>query len=161
MLVYLNFDGVLHPNHLLYRYGRAPELLSPGHTVLEYASAFAEAFEVCPDATVVLNTWWTYHLSMDACVELLPVPVRRRISGTTLASAFQGEALPNRVREAENHIGMPAKEELLVVDNSAARYRSDLLPHLLLVDEERGLSCQSAMSELKKRLCSFRMQKGT
>ncbi|MBU9402092.1 hypothetical protein KTE13_20335 [Burkholderia multivorans] len=160
MLVYLNFDGVLHPNHLLYRYGRAPELLSPGHTVLEYASAFAEALEVCPDATVVLNTWWTYHLPMDACVELLPIPIRRRVSGTTLACAFHGEVLPNRVREAEKHIGMPATEELLVVDNSAARYRSDLLPHLLLVDEERGLACQSAMRALKRRLSFLRIQKG-
>lgn len=153
MLVYLNFDGVLHPNHFQYRYRRTPELLWPSHTAFEYAPALENALEGCPDATVVLNTWWTYYLTVEACLELLPASLRARVVGTTLVGGTGEAPLPNRVREAEKHIGVPTKE-LLVLDNSSARYGEGLLPHLLLVNEETGLSCPSAMRALKKRLHS-------
>ncbi|MBO2985838.1 HAD domain-containing protein [Burkholderia pseudomallei] len=153
MLIYLNFDGVLHPNHLQYRYRHSPELLWPSHTAFEYAPALENAFEDCPDATVVLNTWWTYYLTVEACLQLLPASIRPRVVGTTLVGGIREEPLPNRVREAERHIGVPTNE-LLVLDNSSARYGESLLPQLLLVNEETGLSCPSAMRALKKRLHS-------
>lgn len=153
MLVYLNFDGVLHPNHLQYRYRRPPELLSPSHTTFEYAPALENALEGCPDAAVVLNTWWTYYLTVEACLELLPASIRPRVVGTTLVGGIDEAPLPNRVREAERHIGVQTNE-LLVLDNSSARYGESLLPQLLLVNEETGLSCLSAMRALKKRLHS-------
>lgn len=151
MVVYLNFDGVLHPNHLSYRHRRLPELQCPGHTVFEYVPALAEALVEHPDAAVVLNTWWTYHLAVDACLELLPTFIRKRVLGTTLRTAIYEGALPSRLREAEKHISAHAKE-ILILDNSAARYCSNLRPYLLLVDEERGLSCHSAMRALNRRL---------
>lgn len=152
MWLYLNFDGVLHPNHLSYRSGSSPVLTCPGHTSLEYVGMLAEALDDRPDITVILNTWWTYYLTTDRCIQLLPSSVARLVSGATLQRAVAGEPLPHRLREAEKHIAGGSDLPLLVLDNKAARYRRALLPYLLLVDEESGLSSPAAIRALKRRV---------
>ncbi len=152
MWVYLNIDGVLHPNHLRYRLGYAPTLTCPGHTSLEYAWMLAETLDDRPDITVILNTWWTYYLGIAECIQLLPSSVARLVAGATLQRGVAGEPLPQRLQEAEKHIAGRSDTPLLVLDNSTAHYSRELLPYLLLVDEERGLSCPAAMRAIKLRL---------
>lgn len=60
--------------------------------------------------------------------------------------------MPQRLQEAEKHIAGRPDTPLLVLDNSTARYRRELLPYLLLVDGERGLSSSAAMKAFTRRL---------
>lgn len=84
MNIYLNFDGVLHPDQVFYENGCIPSLLTPGHSALEYAKFLASALDDYDDVAIVLNTWWTFYLGLDACKDHYPHRLRMEANGKPL-----------------------------------------------------------------------------
>jgi hypothetical protein len=152
MDIYLNFDGVLHPDHLLYEQGCAPTLLTSEHSALEYTGFLADALESHVDAAIVLNTWWTFYIGFDDCLELLPPTLAARVIGSTVQHASSYDQIPVRYREVERYIASRRHQAFLIVDHANARYSRDLNPYLLLLDPSEGLSNPTACRSLKRRI---------
>jgi hypothetical protein len=152
MNLYLNLDGVLHPNQVTYLSSRVPELETKGHRVLEYAHLLSEVLAAYEDVGIVLNTWWTYYLGFDACLNLLPVALASRVTGAVLGFSASYVQLPHRVREAETQIADSRTDAYLIVDHSNARYQRCFLPHLLAVNESEGLATPQGAQALQRRI---------
>jgi hypothetical protein len=156
MIIYLNFDGVLHPDRVVYGEGCTPSLVATGHSTLEHARLLSEILEPHDGIQLVLNTWWTFYLGLDACIEMLPSPLGRRVIDATIGYASNYDGTPSRAIEAERHIARHGKRCFIVLDHSNARYRPELLPYLLLLDSDEGLASVPAQRSLARRLTRIR-----
>lgn len=72
MIVFLDFDGVLHP-----------EPCPDTGRLFENAPRLAQALEDFPQAALVLSTAWRHSRSYAQLLEPLPAPLRERIIGST------------------------------------------------------------------------------
>ncbi|MBB5442051.1 MULTISPECIES: HAD domain-containing protein [unclassified Paraburkholderia] len=152
MNIYLNFDGVLHPDPVFYENGCIPSLLTPGHSALEYAKFLASALDDYDDVAIVLNTWWTFYLGLDACKDLLPATLASRVIGSTIQHIDNYETMPCRREAAECHIARSSLQARMILDHNHARYRRDLHPNLLLLDPSEGLGSRAARRSVERRL---------
>ncbi|MGF6977610.1 hypothetical protein QFZ94_006060 [Paraburkholderia sp. JPY465] len=152
MILYLNFDGVLHPDQVFYENGCIPSLLTPGHNALEYAELLANALEGYDEVAIVLNTWWTFYLGLDACKDLLPTTLAARVSGSTIQHIDTYGSIPTRREETEFHIARQRSRPWMILDHNHARYRRDFQPNLLLLDPCEGLGSRAAQRSVERRL---------
>lgn len=156
MILYLNFDGVLHPDQVFYENGCIPSLLTPGHNALEYAEFLANALEGYDEIAIVLNTWWTFYLGLDACKDLLPATLAARVSGSTIQHIDTYESTPTRREETEFHIARQRSRPWMILDHNHARYRRDFHQNLLLLDPSEGLGSRAARRSIERRLRFFK-----
>ncbi|MBB5400534.1 HAD domain-containing protein [Paraburkholderia youngii] len=159
MNLYLNLDGVLHVNQVTYLPGRMPELDIDGYTVLQHAQLLADVLAGRSGVNIVLNTWWSYYLNVDVCLDLLPATLSSRVTGAVLGFSASYIELPHRAREAEKHIEGSRCKEYLILDHSGARYQGRYLPHLLAVNEVEGLTTPHAVRELRHRIDAILSEK--
>ncbi|MBC8642743.1 hypothetical protein IAG25_38755 [Caballeronia sp. EK] len=152
MILYLNFDGVLHPDQVFYEEGCVPSLTAVGYSALEHAYILARILGDRRGVNIVLNTWWTFYIGVDACTELLPSSLARRVSGSVLKCASSYSTRPVRLHEAERHIVACRDQAYVVIDHSNAVYRRDVLGKLLLTNPQEGLSNHAAQRSLARRI---------
>lgn len=152
MDIYLNFDGVLHPDQVFYEDGCIPSLLAPGHNAFEHAELLAATLEGHEDVVIILNTWWTFYLGPDACKDLLPPSLAARVGGSTIQYLDAYDSIPTRLKETERHIARQRSGPWVILDHNNARYRRDFLPHLLLLDPFEGLGSRTARRSVERRL---------
>jgi hypothetical protein len=149
--IYLNPDGVLHPNVVCHDDGTS-RLTAPGHEPFEYAPYLTEILENHANLKLVLNTWWAFSMGLVANLELLPDVIATRVVDATLHSASTYEHFPDRIEEAEKHIALHANEAFLILDHSNARYPKHLKTRAILIDGTLGLSSLAARRALSRAL---------
>lgn len=152
MKIYLNFDGVLHPNRMNYRGGAKPQLVAPGHRPFEYAPFLAAAIEPYPNVEIVLNTWWTFFLGIEASIALLPATLARRVVDSTLHEARQYTELPSRSLQAEMHVASSTSQSVILLDHAEVSYSATHVPMALTCSCPEGLSGISELRCLTRRL---------
>lgn len=81
MILFLDFDGVLHPARV-YLGQEGPELAGEG-SLFMWAELLCEMLADFPHVQVVLSTSWVCHLPFAQVNDFLPVPLRRRVIGST------------------------------------------------------------------------------
>ena len=90
-MLYLDFDGVLHPD-AVYRYRRRGIVLcSPGRALFDAAPPLAAELARHPDVRVVLSTSWVRVLSYSVALARLPPPIADRVIGATWHSHMHRE----------------------------------------------------------------------
>ena len=81
MILFLDFDGVLHPARaVMGQHG--PELDGDG-SLFMWAEPLAELLAERPHVQIVLSTSWARHLPFEQVRDFLPVALRRRVVGST------------------------------------------------------------------------------
>ena len=93
LLMYLEFDGTLHPKRCLW--GGSGPYLEPagGHELFEHARLLDTILCEYPSVRVVLNSVWIEKLGVNGALAHLPAPLRRRVIGTTLEVATPRQPL--------------------------------------------------------------------
>jgi hypothetical protein len=82
-VIYIDFDGVLHPDEVWYEHGmRQPRLRAPGHALFESLSVFEAAIARYP-AKLVLSTSWVQALGFERTRAFLPDALQSRVIGAT------------------------------------------------------------------------------
>lgn len=86
-ILYLDFDGVLHPEDVWVRPGGSAYIRSPsGHVLFEHADLLADLLKPYPSLRVVLSTSWVRHYRYARTVQFLPAPLAARCVGATYHS---------------------------------------------------------------------------
>jgi hypothetical protein len=88
-LLYLDFDGVLHPEDVYRRPQIGPSLgltALAGHRLFEHAGRLAELLAPHSDVSIVLSTTWVRLLGYRAARERLPLALAQRVVGATFHS---------------------------------------------------------------------------
>jgi HAD domain in Swiss Army Knife RNA repair proteins len=149
MVLFLNFDGVLHPNSVLFTPSHAPVLNACRHRLFENLEAFENIIADFPEVRLILNTWWTYHVRLDQCLERFPESVSSRVVGTILPHVSLCSSVPNRIWMA-TEAALKAGAPVLLVDHADARYPKDLLPKAFLLTPQNGLGDPQAIGAFRR-----------
>lgn len=160
MIVFLDFDGVLHPSSVYLQSGR-PTLLGDGELFM-WARILDDilAEQPQPDQIrLVLSTNWVRHRGFKRTLGALPEGLRRRVIGATYHSELT-EWYDNttRYRQITGYLGRSRiAEPWIAIDDLHEGDELDDWPtadrhRLVLTDPERGISEFHAIKALREAL---------
>lgn len=87
-VLYLDFDGVAHPDCAYWHHKRGVYLDGEG-SLFMHAPVLIEALDPYPDVKLVLSTTWVRMLSFSRARRFLPQSLRERVIGATWHSQFK------------------------------------------------------------------------
>jgi hypothetical protein len=164
LVLYLDFDGVLHPENVWCRPGAGPSVVSPpGHLLFEHAALLARCVEPYPALRIVLSTGWVRVFgSVRKAARHLPPDVRRRVVGAT----FHGRMDPRRFQSLPRGVQVwgdvcrrqPAA--WLALDDDDTGWPAVCRDHLVRTDPVLGLSAPAVLVELQARLAAMHRLEG-
>lgn len=163
MILFLDFDGVLHPDAVYLRLNGEIELRAPG-ALFMWAPALADALEAHPQIRIVLSTSWARNLGYHTARKALPVELRQRVIGATWHSAM-GRGWPDyipwddqtRFQQIAAYLSrLEAPMPWLAIDDDAQGWPDYLRERLVQTDAMRGLSAPEALAELNEKLLAGR-----
>lgn len=89
-VLYLDFDGVLHPEAVYWRPQRGAylddSLAAAGHRLFEHAELLIELLAPYPNVSIVLSTSWARQYRFSRAASRLPPNLRQRAIGATFHS---------------------------------------------------------------------------
>ncbi|WP_368622630.1 HAD domain-containing protein [Paraburkholderia sp. BR13444] len=159
IVLYLDFDGVLHPEDVWRRPGIGPYVASPpGHEVFEHAALLADCLEPYPALRIVLSTSWVQVLrSVRKVTRRLPPELHRRVVGATFHRRMDPvwfQSVPRGV-QVWGDVCRRRPEAWLALDDDEAGWPVVCRPHLLHTDPVLGLSAPAVLTELQARLAAM------
>jgi hypothetical protein len=158
MILFLDFDGVLHPD-AVYLTKRGIELRAEGGLFM-WSSLLSDALANHPDIRIVLSTSWARQISYDHARKALPLPLRSCVIGATWHSAM-GRGWPDQVpwdvQTRYNQIAtylnrLPYPVHWVAIDDDDKGWPDDQREHLVLTDSMQGLSKPGLLDELINKL---------
>lgn len=158
MLLFLDYDGVLHPDDVFLMKDGRVELRADG-SLFMWASILVELISDL-DVQVVLSTSWVRHLGFKRARKALPKQLSSKVVGATWHSAMKlsgsGHILwdqQSRYEQIDSYLRrLSSKQNWVAIDDDAAGWPDDKNEHLVLADPRLGLSDACVRRELVKRL---------
>lgn len=155
-VLYLDFDGVLHHENVLWHPKRGAYLVAPPrYQLFQHAELLARELASFPDVEIVLSTSWVVQFGYDRTVRRLPASLGERCIGATFHS---------RIMDAEAFRCFPRPLQILV-DVESRRPASWIAlddcwdgmsgaSHWIQTDPYEGLAGNGVISKLRRALKS-------
>lgn len=176
MIIFLDFDGVLHPDAVVKPAKRPIELRAPGQLMMhtEILENILNPF----DASIVLSTSWVRSLGFYKTVKSMPSTLSCRVVGATWHSEMVDKTVYpyasgkyaadpfnhwSRFEQINHYVVRNNVEDWLAIDDLHSGQEVEKWPlgmreHLVLTDGLKGLSCVKAQLELIKKLNYFKVK---
>ncbi len=164
MIVFLDFDGVLHPNedflkHPLHHYQRRGIVLEcDGHSLFEHVGVLEEILEPHPQAKIVLSTSWVVALGFNRAKGHLPTALQNRVIGATYHSA-QGDRNwwwgLTRHEQIARYVRRHNLHQWIAIDDDECGWPENQYHRLVHTDEWAGLGQAAAQSDLAAKLVTM------
>ena len=149
MILFLDFDGVLHPDSAYLVKGR-PTLKGEGELFM-WAPLLIKALADFPEVQIVLSTSWARELSFSRACCWLPEELRARVIGSTWHSAmsFKREGFRSlatwwdeatRYQQIKRYAGRAGLTDWVAIDDQPEGWGADDLGNLVHTHSETGLS---------------------
>lgn len=145
--LFVDYDGTLHRGHgLLDASGHVS--LDTGNPAFEFAPLLERLLDPYPGVEIVLTTSWLDTLPFEKVVSYLPLPLAKRVVGTThgirprFGYLLDGSARTYVIR---SYVFEHRLENWLAIDDAvygAYHLSTDFLPlesHLVLLDPRQGI----------------------
>lgn len=155
-ILYLDYDGVLHPEAVWRTRGRGIHL-APGledHHLFENANALVDLMEPYPDVLIVLSTSWVRVLGFNAAVSYLPRSLQDRVIGATFHTGMQRDWFVSspRAHQVLSDVGRRQPSAWVAIDDDAADWPPHITPNFVASDPTYGLSAPQVYLELQQKL---------
>ncbi|MGK5048462.1 HAD domain-containing protein [Janthinobacterium sp. GB4P2] len=161
LVLFLDFDGVLHPDATYLVRGR-PILRADGHLFM-WADRLIALLADYPDVEIVLSTSWVRDLGFSRARAYLPVELQRRVVGATWHSAMGRNADGfkksstwwddvSRYEQIRRWADRAKVHNWIAVDDQPSGWRNLELSKLVQTDGATGLSESKTVGDLKKLL---------
>ncbi len=166
MILFLDFDGVLHPSSVYLRNGK-PVLDAHGELFM-WAPLLVDALSDFPDCQIVLSTNWVRRLGFEATCGFLPVELRERVIGATwhsvretprynagLTLSYWNDA--TRYQQIKHWVqfnNLHSNDWIALDDDDASGWHDSDSGNLVLVDGQIGLSDATKLRMLKSKIAS-------
>ncbi|AXL48632.1 hypothetical protein DSC91_000099 [Paraburkholderia caffeinilytica] len=158
-VLYLDFDGVLHPEDVWRRPRTGPYVASPpGHALFEHAALLARCLEPYPELRIVLSTSWVrVFRSVRKAAHRLPPELRRRVVGATFHRRMDPEwyrSMPRGV-QVWGDVCRRRPEAWLALDDDDAGWPAVCRSHLVRTDPVLGISAPAVLMDVQTRLVAL------
>lgn len=155
-VLFLDFDGVLHPDSV-YRTRNGIELLHrPGHTLFEHVSLLDEALRPYPDVKIVLSTsWQLIKGGYEHAKSKLSAGLQQRCIGGTFhrremrKAWFESMSRPDQVIL---NIKRRQPSRWIAVDDCPEEWPAWAHDCVVRADAELGIAPSAVLDDLKAKL---------
>ncbi|MGF6937145.1 hypothetical protein OKW41_006307 [Paraburkholderia sp. UCT70] len=159
LILYLDFDGVLHPEDVHMRTGRGPYIASPeGHTLFEHAELLERVLLPYPGVRIVLSTSWVrMYKSVARVARKLPPELRERVIGATYHGAMDAESFRQAPRGMQvwSDVLRRKPDDWLAVDDDYLHWPTWCRDKLVRTHEIQGISTPVVLADLRAKLAAM------
>ena len=144
MILFLDFDGVLHPD-AAFRTKRGIELRGEGELFM-WVPILEKLLAECPQIKIVLSTSWVRQLNFRRAKKRLPESVQDRVIGATYHSSTESgpDAAPwmerTRWQQIAGYVARHKVQDWIALDDDDAGWPDDQRHRLLYCDPQTGLA---------------------
>jgi hypothetical protein len=162
MILYLDFDGVLHHDDVWLDVHNRPYLRGEG-TLFEYADRLVRILAPYPDIEIVLSTSWVRVKRFSYSVNRLPIELQQRVIGATWHSRFRLDDelvqwwvdVSKRYEQITRDVRRRQPSQWLALDDDAEGWPDTASSHLVRCHPRLGLGESRACVELEERLAAL------
>lgn len=105
-ILYLDYDGVLHDEHVYYHPRQGIYIKTPGRSLFEWMPVLEDLLAPYPDVAIVLSTSWVRVRSFNYAKKQLSQMLRERVIGATYHRHYMRQddfaALPRGAQIAQD-----------------------------------------------------------
>lgn len=161
MILFLDYDGVLHPDEVFWDHRQGivlrTDLLPPEYanaTLFCYMHALEAILEDFPDVRIVLSTSWLHGIGYSRSRRRLSPALRKRVIGSTYHSKYTPAwGKLSRFEQILDHVG---RHQLglnwLAIDNDAAGWPEVQFDQLVLCHDHLGIGDPATQQDLRQKL---------
>lgn len=159
-VLYVDFDGVLHPESVYLLHRRGPTLMdAPGHVLFEHCGLLEETLLPYPELRIVLSTSWIrrYRGSVRRVSRRLTPDLQARVVGATYHSAMGAEEFAAAPRGMQIWADVLRRKPVdwLALDDDYLHWPSWCREQLVRTDSMHGISEPSVLADLKAKLATM------
>lgn len=155
LVLYLDFDGVLHHENVLWHprvgaYLSAPE----GYVLFQHAELLEKMLEPYPQVQIVLSTTWVRRYGCTKAAKNLRPALRARVIGATFHSRMNQDefAVMPRGMQVWQDVVRRKPRAWLALDDVHEGWPAQALPHYVRTHEHQGISDPAVLMEFKEKL---------
>lgn len=164
MILFLDYDGVLHPD-AAYLEKKRPVLRCEGFLFM-WSHHLADALAAHPQVKIVISSSWCRVFGYARAKEFLPITLRPRVIGGTWHSAmsrseFGDPKIPwtwwdsaTRYEQIIRYVRRAQQEHWLAIDDDEEGWAKADAGRLILTDPTQGISDPRALTLLREKLAS-------
>jgi HAD domain in Swiss Army Knife RNA repair proteins len=159
VVLYLDFDGVLHHENIWWHPRRGPYVNTPGYQLFEHMPLLENVLTSFPEVRIVLSTSWVRVRRYSRAAKRLSPDLRERVIGATFHTRMNRtdfEALPRGV-QILNDVVRRRPSHWVALDDDAEGWVPEYREYLIHCDSVLGISAPGVLDALKTRLSSFQL----
>lgn len=156
-VLYLDFDGVLHPEDVWVRPRGGPYVRTPhGRHLFEHVEVLVDLLAPYPALRVVLSTSWVCRYGYTGTVRFLPQRLATRCIGATYHSAMRRDAFAQLLRGSQvlGDVRRRKPAQWLAIDDVDEGW-SGSLDHVVLTHPIEGIAHPLVLATLTDALERF------
>lgn len=149
MILFLDFDGVLHPDAVYLQKG-GPVLKTDG-ALFMWAEHLEEALDQRSDVEIILSTSWVRIRSFERARKALPSKLRALVTGATWHSQVDWTEWSEftRYQQIRFYLRRRANVEWLAIDDDDEEWGDGDRHRLVLTHPDKGLGDPEAQAKLQ------------
>jgi hypothetical protein len=160
LVLYLDFDGTLHHENVLWHPRRGAYLHAPErYSLFQHSALLEEVLAPYPQVRIVLSTSWVLRYGFTRTAKRLPQALRERTIGATFHSELRHleDAFANMPRGLQilRDVQRRQPRDWLAVDDDVLNWPEEHLHQLVQSDPYEGISAPAVLNELKKKLAAM------
>ena len=155
VVLYLDFDGVLHHDEVYWSRKRGIHIRAPGHRLFEWAEILEEILAPYSEVSIVLATSWVRVKSYEFAKKQLSPALQSKVIGATFHRREMNKfVFENTARGEQIYADVKRRQPTawLAIDNDDVGWPSHCRSNLIKTDDALGLSDPNVQAEIRTRL---------
>lgn len=162
LVLYLDFDGVLHHENCLYHPRKGPYLCAPaGHTLFQHVPLLQELLAPYPDVRIVLSTSWVRRYGFRRTARCLGPSLCARAIGTTFHTRMDEQQFSALARgmQVNGDVYRRKPRDWMALDDDAQDWPEGCRDKLVQTDGVMGISAPEVMERIRGKLAHMNNEK--
>lgn len=159
LLLYLDFDGVLHHENVQWHPQVGPYIscAPDGYVLFQHAELLEQVLAPYPRVKLVLSTTWARRFGRAYAVKQLRPSLRERVIGATIHSRMSEQNFVDKPRGMQvwNDVVKRSPRDWLALDDDELGWPAWCLEKLVKTNALEGISEPNVLAEFQKKLGSM------
>lgn len=151
-VIYLDFDGVLHHQNVLWSKRRGPYLDASTQDVLfQHAEALLELLDPYPDIRLVLSTSWVLRYGCHGAARRLPAELRARVIGATFHTKMDRSSFEDAYRGMQVWADVYRRNprDWIALDDDYLQWPTWCRSNLIRTHPEKGINEPETLDQIR------------